>query len=74
MQISERPDSIAYSQIIHACAKAGMVQKAFVYYDEMLNNVDHEGKRLVPLDSTFNALIYACANNIGRPQSDIYGY
>ncbi|KAI3645242.1 hypothetical protein MP228_011406 [Amoeboaphelidium protococcarum] len=64
LHIKERPDAIMYQQIIHACAKSGQVERAFSYFDEMLRSVDESGRALVPLQSTFNALIHACAKNV----------
>lgn len=62
MKISQfRPDSISYTHMIHACAKHGWTEKAFSLFEEMMSSVDEEGVPLVPIDSTFNALIHACA-------------
>ena len=60
-----RPDSITYSHMIHACAKRGWTERAFRLFEEMIQAVDDDGSPLIPLDSTFTALIHACAR---RPE------
>jgi pentatricopeptide repeat protein len=60
-----RPDEITYSLMISLCAKTGHVERALTLFHEMSQDPGPHGHRLFPLESTFAALIHACAK---RPE------
>ena len=55
-----RPDTLTFNHMIHVCAKTGHTERALQLYQDMVQD-NNAGGGLYPLQTTYNALIHACA-------------